>query len=78
MEDKTSAQVPEGVQEKDAWWGSYSAWTMMPSMVVCLVLTAIIAWGSLLDRGWGRLSVLTLAACRFNIDKVMLSKCLKE
>jgi membrane protein YdbS with pleckstrin-like domain len=55
--------APEAVQEADAWWGSYSGWTMMPSMVVCLGLTAFIAWTSwrLLEKGWVQLSVLTLA-----------------
>jgi hypothetical protein len=61
--DKTLQLTPEPPQETDAWWGSYSGWTMMPSTVVCLVLTALIAWGAwrLLDKGWVQLSVLTLA-----------------
>ncbi len=31
-------------QETDLWWGSYSGWTMFPSFLVCLVLTALIGW----------------------------------
>lgn len=31
-------------QETDLWWGSYSGWTMWPSFVGCLLLTAAIAW----------------------------------
>ena len=54
--------TPERVQEVDAWWGSYSGWTMMPSMAICMGLTALIAWGSwqLLDKGWVQLSILSL------------------
>jgi len=54
--------TPESIQETDAWWGSYSGWTMIPSMVICLGLTALIVWGSwkLLDKSWVQLSILTL------------------
>jgi membrane protein YdbS with pleckstrin-like domain len=55
--------VTEPFQETDAWWGAYSGWNMLPSMVICLGLTALIAWGSwrLVDRGWLQVSVVTVA-----------------
>jgi hypothetical protein len=31
-------------QETDLWWDSYSGWTMLPSFLVCLGLTALIFW----------------------------------
>lgn len=27
-------------QETELWWGGYAVWTMLPSLVVCLLLTA--------------------------------------
>jgi hypothetical protein len=56
------APLPE--QETDAWWGSYSGWTMLPSMALCIGLSGLIGWGSweLLDRGLVQLSILTLTA----------------
>src|SRR5262245_53424435 len=40
-ENGPAAGVPE---EVEVWWGSYSGWTMMPSCVVCMLLTAVLAW----------------------------------
>ncbi|MBM4068795.1 MAG: PH domain-containing protein [Planctomycetes bacterium] len=31
-------------QEADLWWGSYSGWTMWPSFIACLLITASIGW----------------------------------
>jgi hypothetical protein len=36
--------APEGPEEVDVWWGSYSSWTMLPSFTVCLLLTGLLAW----------------------------------
>jgi PH (Pleckstrin Homology) domain-containing protein len=57
--DRSSSAPPE---EVDLWWGSYSGWTMMPSMVLCMLLTGLIAWGVLLwvPRGWRQLAFLGL------------------
>jgi hypothetical protein len=33
-------------EETDVWWGSFSGRTMAPSWVVCVLLTALIAWGA--------------------------------
>ncbi len=33
-------------QETDVWWGAYSAWTLLPSTAVCIVLTAAFAWAA--------------------------------
>jgi hypothetical protein len=50
-------------QETDLWWGSWSGWTMLPSMVVCLLLTGIVVWGAwaLVERRFLQLTVWTLA-----------------
>jgi membrane protein YdbS with pleckstrin-like domain len=67
--------APESLQEIDAWWGSYSGWTMMPSMVICVGLTVLIAWGSwrLVDKGWVRFSVLTLTAALWLVQALRWS-----
>ena len=39
-----SAAPPQAEEEVDVWWGSYSGWTMMPSLLVCIALTGLIAW----------------------------------
>lgn len=51
-------------EEVDIWWGAYSGWTMMPSMLISLVLTGLIGWGVLLwvPRGWMQLAFLGLAS----------------
>lgn len=33
-------------QETDVWWGAYSGWTLLPSLLVCVVLTGAIVWGT--------------------------------
>jgi hypothetical protein len=47
----TTAQVTpltpdrvDATQECDLWWGSYAGRTMLPSFLVCLLLTGGIAW----------------------------------
>jgi len=43
--------VPEKDQELDLWWGGYSARTMLPSLLICMVLSVgIIAAGVYLHR----------------------------
>jgi membrane protein YdbS with pleckstrin-like domain len=51
LQGKSACAVPDSGtpglgshQEVDLWWCSYSGWTMLPSFVVCLVLTAVIFW----------------------------------
>jgi hypothetical protein len=41
-----AAADPALPEEVDVWWGSYSGRTMMPSLLVCLLLTGAIAWAS--------------------------------
>jgi len=43
MHDRATA---DAAQETDAWWGAYSTRTMLPSTLVCLVLTAAIVGGT--------------------------------
>lgn len=59
-----AAPIPEPVQELDVWWGSYSGWTMLPSLALCIGLTALLAWGAwqLLDKGWVRFTIMALAS----------------
>jgi membrane protein YdbS with pleckstrin-like domain len=33
-------------QETDVWWGSYSGWTMLPSLLICIALTLAIIGGA--------------------------------
>ena len=56
------APAPDPVQEVDAWWGSYSAFAMLPSLLLCIGLTGLIAWGSwrFLERGYVQISILSL------------------
>jgi len=35
-----------GPQETDVWWGAYSGLTLLPSMLVCVLLTGLIIWGT--------------------------------
>lgn len=47
-------------QETDLWWGSYSGWTMWPSFLACLLLTALIGWLAwhYVERDWLQLAFL--------------------
>src|SRR5947209_7299648 len=51
-------------EEVELWWGSYSGWTMMPSFVVCLLLTGLIGWAAwyFVPEGWAQLSALVAAS----------------
>jgi len=42
--DALTLQNVEAHQETDIWWGSYSGWTMLPSFLVCVLLTGAITW----------------------------------
>jgi uncharacterized membrane protein YdbT with pleckstrin-like domain len=41
--DRQHAAEP---QETDVWWGAYSGLTLLPSMLVCVLLTGVIVWGT--------------------------------
>src|SRR5262245_4561765 len=61
---KLMAMIRDDVedQEVDLWWGSYAGRTMLPSFVVCLVLTGLIillAW-VYVKRGQLKLTILCL------------------
>jgi hypothetical protein len=50
-------------QETDVWWGSWSGWTMLPSLIVSVVLTGIIVWWAWthVDRRFVQLTIWALA-----------------
>lgn len=54
---------PETDQETDVWWGSWSGWTMLPSLLVSVVLTGVIVWWAWthVDRRFVQLTVWALA-----------------
>ena len=62
-------------QEVDYWLGSYSGWTMLPSWLVCLVLTGLIVWGAWpsLPRGWVQLAVFSLAGAVWLVQVIRWS-----
>ena len=45
--------VTAAAQETDVWWGAYSGWTLLPSLLVCIALTGAIVWGTrtFVERG---------------------------
>ena len=45
MRAESPAPVESG-QETDVWWGSYSGWTMLPSLLLCVALTGAIVLGA--------------------------------
>jgi hypothetical protein len=60
----TDRLVPPGTdQETDVWWGAWSGWTMLPSVVVSVVLTGVIVWWAWthVDRRFVQLTVWALA-----------------
>ncbi|MCI0681306.1 MAG: PH domain-containing protein [Gemmataceae bacterium] len=46
MDDEFHSRPRPAAQEVDVWWGAYSGWTLLPSLVVCVVLTGAIVWGT--------------------------------
>ncbi len=54
--------VAELAEETDLWWGSYSMATMVPSLLVCLLLTGLIAWTAwkIVPHGYVQGTVLSL------------------
>jgi hypothetical protein len=60
--DVPATSVHAAAQETDAWWGSYSGWTMLPSLTVSIVLTALATWWAwtYVDREWVRVAILSL------------------
>ena len=61
--DAPVASAAVSAQESDIWWGSWSGWTMLPSLVVSVVLTGIIVWWAwtYLDRRFVQLTIWALA-----------------
>jgi hypothetical protein len=52
----TAAEAPAVLpppDEVEVWWGGYSGWAMLPSFLVCVVLTGLIGWATwgLVPRG---------------------------
>jgi hypothetical protein len=46
MSDRATVAAGDTAQETDAWWGAYSARAMLPSTLVCLMLTGVIIGGT--------------------------------
>ena len=44
--NEQGGQDAAAAQETDVWWGAYSGWTLLPSLLVCIVLTGAIVWGT--------------------------------
>jgi membrane protein YdbS with pleckstrin-like domain len=64
LETDLPAAVPSGTdQETDVWWGSWSGWTMLPSMAISIVLTGVIVWWAWthVDRRFVQLTIWALA-----------------
>ena len=63
---------PPLAEEEDIWWGSYSTWTMIPSLVVCVLLTGLIAWGAwrLVPHGFLQTTVIGLAGAVWLVQGV--------
>src|SRR5260370_819014 len=40
-----STHPPYANQETDIWWGAYAGRTMIPSFVICALLTGLLVWG---------------------------------
>jgi hypothetical protein len=38
--------LPAPAEEVDVWWGSFAGLAMLPSFLMCLALTAFIAWAA--------------------------------
>jgi hypothetical protein len=55
---------PPPAEEVDVWWGSYAGRTMLPSLAVCLLATALLAWPVWVfaPRGYFRMTYMSLAA----------------
>ena len=46
MNEQGGRDTVVAVQETDVWWGAYSGWALLPSLLVCVVLTGAIVWGT--------------------------------
>jgi uncharacterized membrane protein YdbT with pleckstrin-like domain len=59
-------------EEIDVWWGSYSMTTMVPSLLVCLILTGLIIWAAwkFVPRGYVQVTVLSLTGAVWLVQGV--------
>lgn len=59
---KENSPIPR-TQEVAVWWGGYSPWTMLPSLIVSVALTGVIVWWAwtTLARADVKLAVFSLA-----------------
>lgn len=62
-------------QEVTVWWGGYSPWTMVPSLLLCVLLTGAITWGAFeyLDRGSVRLAILSSAGLIWAVQTLRIA-----
>jgi hypothetical protein len=66
----------EADQEVDVWWGSYAGRTMLPSFLLCLVLTVLIvplAW-AYVERGQVKLTILGLGGAVWVVQLVHFAR----
>ena len=71
--DGTGGQtISEQVEEVDVWWGSYSMATMVPSLLLCLLLTGLIVWVAwkFVPRGYVQGTVLGLTGAVWFVQGV--------
>jgi hypothetical protein len=59
-------------EETDVWWGSYSGWTLTPSCLACVLLTAVIAWAAwaFVPRGFVKGTIIALAGAVWLVQGV--------
>ena len=68
----TGGPEAQQAEETDVWWGSYSMATMVPSLLVCLLLTGLIAWVGLaaVPHGYVQMWVFGLAGAVWLVQGV--------
>ena len=74
MEDQPTEKP--AAQETDVWWGAYSGWTLLPSLLVCVALTAAIVWGALtfVERRYVQWTFWSLAGLVWIVQLVRLGR----
>jgi membrane protein YdbS with pleckstrin-like domain len=72
LAQKTSESPRDQDQEVDVWWGAYSGWTLIPSLLVCFILTGLFSWLAwlMLPRGRVQLGVFTLVGLVWLVESL--------
>lgn len=76
MDDLDREPPKPAAQETDVWWGAYSGWTLLPSLLVCVALTAAIVWGEwmFVERRHMQWTFWSLAGLVWLVQLVRLSR----